>query len=242
MKNLTILKQQQKTYFPAVPVNNFKDLLNVNCASIFEIQLNEGTDFISAQLITALIDLLEFFSVGKTIEEEQIKQINSLIIARFPNLTLPDIMLCFNLAKTSYFSVKVYDHIDGSIIFSWLNEFIDIKKAEKARFERQKPLPELTKYTKEEEAEAQKYIDAIKQRLDAKRKALNKQIEIYEAAKPKSKEEIFIQKWIKHFQKISDRQNFNTAGGRFIRRNNKIFTLDEFINYRFNILETLKKR
>lgn len=227
---------------PQIQVNSFKDLLNQNCFSIFEISINKGQDFVSAQIITGLIDLFEFFAVGRSIDEQQIKQINTLILTRYPNLSLADFLLIFNLAKTSNFSQKVYDHIDGAIFFSWVNEYIEQKRNELSRLERAQPLPKARKITDEEKSESQKIINEIKNNLEKKKKALNKEILVINAASPKSETEILIQKWIRHFQKLSDKQNFKTNGGRFLRRCNKIFTLNEFIEYRFNLLETIKNR
>jgi len=227
---------------PQIAVNSFKDILNSNCFSIFEISINKGEEYVSAQLITGLIDLFEFFAVGRTIDEHQIKQINSLILSRYANLTLADFLLIFNMAKTSNFSQKIYDHIDGAIFFSWVNEYIEQKRNETERMKRAASLPPIRKITNEEKAESQKIINEIKIKLENKRKALNKEILIINEAAPKSETDILIQKWIKHFQNLSNRQNFKTSGGRFLRRGNKIYNLDEFINYRFQLLETIKNR
>lgn len=73
-------------------------------------------------MVKILNDLLDFFSIGKTIGAIQVAATADLIIEEYYFLKPDDFKLCFNRAKKGYYG-KVYDRIDGQVIFEWLNRY-----------------------------------------------------------------------------------------------------------------------
>ena len=73
-------------------------------------------------MVKILNDLLDFFSVGKTMGAVQVAQTADLIIEEYYFLKPDDFKLCFSRAKKGLYG-KVYDRIDGQVIFDWLNTY-----------------------------------------------------------------------------------------------------------------------
>lgn len=73
-------------------------------------------------MVKILNDLLDFFSVGKTMGAVQVAQTADLIIEEYYFLKPDDFKLCFSRAKKGIYG-KVYDRIDGQVIFDWLNTY-----------------------------------------------------------------------------------------------------------------------
>lgn len=81
-----------------------------------------GDAGMNAFLSIAIIDVIEFFSVGKTMGQNQLVQTIQLIIEDFYYFNVEDFKLCFSNAKRGKYG-KIYDRIDGNIIYEWLTEY-----------------------------------------------------------------------------------------------------------------------
>lgn len=81
-----------------------------------------GEQFLFAFLTIAIVDLIEFFNVGKTMGESQVVSTIRLIVEDFYYLNVEDFKLCFNNAKRGRYG-KVYDRVDGNTIYEWLNRY-----------------------------------------------------------------------------------------------------------------------
>lgn len=81
-----------------------------------------GEQFLFAFLTIAIVDLIEFFNVGKTMGEAQVVSTIRLLVDDFYYLNVEDFKLCFNNAKRGKYG-KVYDRIDGNTIYEWLNKY-----------------------------------------------------------------------------------------------------------------------
>lgn len=79
-------------------------------------------DVNAAQAIIAIAvsEVVQFFNVGKTMNDKQVAITSDLIIDRFYYLKLEEIKYCFHRAMCSG---KVYDRMDGNILIGWLNEY-----------------------------------------------------------------------------------------------------------------------
>lgn len=79
---------------------------------------------ISVVLEFAIIDLMNFVNVPRTMNEFQIKETAKLILQKFSYLTIPDIKLVFDRIKLG--QVKLYEGLDGQKILgafeSWAEE------------------------------------------------------------------------------------------------------------------------
>lgn len=89
---------------------------------ISEIATIKYGDINAAQAIVAIAisEVVQFFNVGKTMNDVQVAITSDLIIDRFYYLKLEEIKYCFHRAMCSG---KVYDRLDGNIIIGWLNEY-----------------------------------------------------------------------------------------------------------------------
>ena len=63
-----------------------------------------------------------YFNVGKTLNDVQVATISNLIVEEYSYFMPDDFKLCFNRAKKGKYG-KVYDRIDGQVIFDWLNAY-----------------------------------------------------------------------------------------------------------------------
>ena len=81
-----------------------------------------GEQSLQAILVIILNDVIKFFNVGKTVGQEQLVQTIRLIIEDFYYFNIEDFKLCFNNAKRGFYG-KVYDRIDGNIIYEWLQKY-----------------------------------------------------------------------------------------------------------------------
>ena len=84
---------------------------------ISELSTIKYGDINAAQAIVAIAisEVVQFFNVGKTMNDIQVAITSDLIIDRFYYLKY-----CFHRAMCSG---KVYDRLDGNIIIGWLNEY-----------------------------------------------------------------------------------------------------------------------
>lgn len=81
-----------------------------------------GEQSLQAILVIVLNDVIKFFNVGKTMDLEQVVQTILLIMEDFYYFNIEDFKLCFNNAKRGKYG-KVYDRIDGNIIYEWLQKY-----------------------------------------------------------------------------------------------------------------------
>lgn len=101
-----------------------KDCVESLTPHIGEIKNEQGETTARATVIYLIAELLEYFSIGKTMGETQMAQTADLIIQEKPYLKPEDLKLCFNKAKMGKYG-PIYDRIDGQIIFEWLNKHED---------------------------------------------------------------------------------------------------------------------
>jgi hypothetical protein len=98
------------------------DVFNAPELSIIDIKNELDVIGVRAILSILISDVVEFFNVGKTMNDRQIAITCDLIIEEYPYMKIEDLKLCFkNAMKLKY--GKLYDRIDGSIIIGWLNEY-----------------------------------------------------------------------------------------------------------------------
>lgn len=88
--------------------------------TIAELRTNEQQLHEDLQLL--IIQLSEFYNVGKEINGDQIVQLSILISESMPSLTLEDVALCFRAAQTGVYG-QIYDRLDGGVIMGWLRKY-----------------------------------------------------------------------------------------------------------------------
>lgn len=82
-----------------------------------------GTERTAAILVLLISELVRFFNVGKTMNDQQCAETVRLVLAEYYYLNLADFRLCFDRIKSGYYG-RAYDRIDGQIILLALAEYV----------------------------------------------------------------------------------------------------------------------
>lgn len=119
---LSILGALPMPYYKALHPKTVNDVFQSPSCPIAVMNKNFGEMKLRAFMVNIIIDLVMFFNVGKTMKDTQAAQTADLIIEEFYFLKPDDFKLCFTRAKKGYYG-KVFDRIDGQVIFEWLNQY-----------------------------------------------------------------------------------------------------------------------
>ena len=86
-------------------------------------ELGDDGDIAVKAIMTKLLqDLVSFFNVGKTMNDQQCAETVRLVLSEYYYLNLADMKLCFDRLKAGRYG-KSYDRIDGQIILMALDEY-----------------------------------------------------------------------------------------------------------------------
>ena len=122
-KALKDLLTSPKAYYRGLQKSSIKSILtDTPELPISELATIKYGDINAAQAIVAIAisEVVQFFNVGKTMNDIQVAITSDLIIDRFYYFKLEEIKYCFHRAMCSG---KVYDRLDGNIIIGWLNDY-----------------------------------------------------------------------------------------------------------------------
>lgn len=106
-----------------MPVPTIEQGLRLKTPTIAQIQRlrpKTGSAIAHLLLVCAVNELAQFFNVGKTLDDTQLKFTANLIIERFPYFRLEEIKACFHRAMLRE---QLYDRLDGNIILRWLSQY-----------------------------------------------------------------------------------------------------------------------
>lgn len=121
-QSLIILKTLPKQYYAALSPRTIEDALHSVTPPISLFKKEYGEQSLQAILVIILVDLIDFFNIGKTMGQEQLVQTIRLIMMDFYYLNIDDFKLCFDNAKRGRYG-KIYDRIDGNIIYGWVESY-----------------------------------------------------------------------------------------------------------------------
>lgn len=108
-------------------VKTIEQAIDFSYPQLSKIRKEAGDTVVKTVLIEALSDLVMFFNVGKTMNSAQVLQTVDLILDQYWYLRLSEFKYCFNKAKLGAYG-KVYDRIDGAIIFEWIELYLIERK------------------------------------------------------------------------------------------------------------------
>lgn len=111
-----------KQYYAALAPRTVNDALQSITPALAVFKKEYGEQSLQAILVIILTDLIKFFSIGKTMGQDQLVQTIRLIVEDFYYFNVEDFKLCFNNAKRGKYG-KVYDRIDGNVIYEWLQKY-----------------------------------------------------------------------------------------------------------------------
>lgn len=103
-------------------VTDIVNLENQYERSLAAISKQHGEGTVKAFLVLAIGDLLEFFSVGNTMGDQQIVQTVVFILEDHRHLTIEDFKVFFNNCKKGLYGTT-YNRIDGQVILEWLGKY-----------------------------------------------------------------------------------------------------------------------
>jgi hypothetical protein len=116
------LSKWPEQYFTALHPRTIDDALKSITPELSFFRKQTGELVLCAVLTLLIDDLLNFFSIGKSMGERQMAETVRMIIDDFYYLNFDDLKLCFNNAKKEKYG-KIYDRIDGNIIYSWVQKY-----------------------------------------------------------------------------------------------------------------------
>lgn len=109
-------------YYAALSPRTVEDAVNSITPELAVFKKKCGETSLYAVMTILINDLIDFFSVGKTMGQNQIVSTIKLIVEDFYYLKIEDFKLCFNNAKRGKYG-KVYDRIDGNVIYDWIIQY-----------------------------------------------------------------------------------------------------------------------
>lgn len=137
--NLTNFLTSPLQHFKAISIKSVKDVIQSDSKTLSVISKENGEEKTLAALNAILIDLCNYFSVGKGMGAEQVKETSRLLLAKYNRLKIEDLKLFSDNFKAGQYG-KSYDRIDGQVILIALDEYYEdrIKQAEIPNIEKHK--------------------------------------------------------------------------------------------------------
>ena len=90
--------------------------------ALVSIKKEMGEPVAIAVLVEIIGDAVDFFSVGKTMNDKQLGETARLLLQEFYYLKIADLKLFFDRLKTGYYG-QLYDRIDGNVIMLHLRNY-----------------------------------------------------------------------------------------------------------------------
>lgn len=216
---------------------NFEQLVQNKSKSISAIcNLEEHGNLKARAILSYLItDVITYFNVSKTIDEEQLKDILELIIhnTEFNSLTPESFALCFNRAKTGKYGM-VNEKLDGQIIFSWLRKFSSEVTLEYEQYRAK----ENAKYKEEwnMNGASQEYLDLLENIVSKieKRKSEQAKPKVTESVKMITTADELYATYSNEFNSLFAKDGISTNGIMFIKINENLLDRETFIKFRFD--------
>jgi hypothetical protein len=115
-------------YYAVLSPRTVEDAVNSITPELAVFKKECGEARLYAVLTILINDLIDFFSVGKTMGQNQLVDTIKLIVEDFYYLKIEDFKLCFNNAKKGRYG-KVYDRIDGNVIYNWVAQYNEERTA-----------------------------------------------------------------------------------------------------------------
>jgi hypothetical protein len=203
-----------------------KIAFELNTPQLSILKKDAGENVLRAFLVEALSDLIMFFNVGKTVNPHQLVQVVELITDNYYYLRPSELKYCFNQAKIGRYG-KLYDRIDGSIIFEWIEKYL----LERDEVIYQKNI-HLQKQTTQENINV--FESLSKLNIDLKQFVEPIKKEDYKN-NPQTDFDIKIQVILNEFDELFKQQDEGKLSGiRFVKYKDKMMNIETYTNIRLN--------
>lgn len=139
--------------------------------------------FTISYISVALTNYLDFVGRRNTMNDQQVGESARLILEEYKQLKIDDIALFFRQCKLSHFG-KLYD-LNGSVLLDWLNQYLkerttaywqlqDRLEREQREEQERKEKAEWEALTPEQQAQRQREIEQIQERIANRLRNLKK--------------------------------------------------------------------
>lgn len=168
-----------------IACRSYDDVLTSNHATIGELaERNQNWYVFTLAYITAAItSYLDFVGRRNTMNDQQVGESARLILEEYPDLKMDDIALFFRQCKLSHFG-KLYD-LNGAVLIEWLNQYQkerstaywqlqDRLEREQREEQERKEKAEWEALTPEQQAQRQREIEQIQERIANRLRNLKK--------------------------------------------------------------------
>lgn len=144
-------------FYNALRPKTINDVFESPCCAIVTLQKEFGEAYMRAFMVKMLNDLIDFFNIGKTMGAVQVAQTADMVIEEYYYFKPDDFKLCFTRAKKGVYG-KVYDRIDGQVIFDWLN----IYKSERMSVAEELSFQEAEKYKNDQSERTSSILESAR--------------------------------------------------------------------------------
>lgn len=188
------------------------------------IDAGKGEMMLNAFITSMVTDLVLFFNVGKTMNTSQVVQVVEFIKTDYYFLKPSEIRYCFDNAKKGKYG-KLYDRIDGTIIFDWIEQYL-LERLDTVVSDNEKKSEEYKKNIITDNLPLLELISDISPLEEPK-------TEIKDNAPKRelNEGELKIQALFKEFDRIWEQDEKTYGGKRFVDFEGKIMDQEEFVSY-----------
>jgi len=121
---LTSFLDNPLAHFNRIEVRTVLDIIKTDSPSLSVIRKDNGEEKTMAAINAVIIDLAKFFSVGRSMNAEQVKETARLVIKSYYYLKVEDLKLFSDNFKAGLYG-KTFDRIDGNVILLALAEYVE---------------------------------------------------------------------------------------------------------------------
>lgn len=117
-------KTSPSKLYENLQVATVDDAINSKSPALVTMKAEYGETLMLANLTLFIIDAVKFFSIGKSMDADQVAQTAKLIAKDYYYLKPEDFKLCFDNAKRGKYG-QLFDRLDGAVIFGWLENYVN---------------------------------------------------------------------------------------------------------------------
>lgn len=129
-------------HFNRIEVKTVLDIIKLDSPSLSVIRKDSGEEKTMASLNAVIIDLAKFFSVGRGMNSEQVKETSRLVLKSYYYLKIEDLKLFSDNFKAGMYG-KTFDRIDGNVILLAMAEYVESRMTEAESYNLQKHKEEI---------------------------------------------------------------------------------------------------
>ncbi len=204
--------------------------------------VKNGDVLVKGLIVNGLTDLAMFVNVSENANFNtfQITQTTELILEDFKHLKIEDFKLFFNKVKKGHYG-KLFNRLDGQVVLEQLHVYCHerVLEAEQINFRTHSEHKSDKINSNEVNAEGQKKVISILSEAIKSSEAVKN--ENQKQIREKSEQEKLIQRFYHQFTKICMKRSYDDSY-RFIFMYGKVINANEYVEYKLNQIQTIKKQ